>query len=85
MRQGRRVRKGEPTKGNRKNKENVVSEPFYTARARLEKVGGVHRRARLEEGTEIDFGVHGPIKSHYRIDAKDLPLPVDYQVAATGA
>ncbi|WP_420635225.1 hypothetical protein [Candidatus Palauibacter sp.] len=31
------------------------------------------------------LGVHGPIKSHYRIDAKDLPLPVDYQVAATGA
>ncbi len=84
MRQGRRVRKGEPTKGNRKHKENAVSEPFYTARARLKKVEGVHRRARLEEGTEIDFGVHGPIKSHYRIDAKDLPLPVDYQVAATG-
>ena len=61
-----------------------MSEPFYTARARLEKVEGIHRRARLEEGTEIDFGVHGPIKSHYRIDAKDLPLPVDYQVAATG-
>lgn len=71
-------------KGNRKHKESVVSEPFYTARARLEKVEGVHRRARLEEGTEIDFGVHGPIKAHYRIDAKDLPLPVDYQVAATG-
>lgn len=85
MRQGRRIRKDEPTKWNSKNKETVVSEPFYTARARLEKVGGVHRRARLEEGTEIDFGVHGPIKSHYRIDAKDLPLPVDYQVAATGA
>ena len=84
MRRERRVRKGAPAKGNRKHKENVVSQPFYTARARLEKVEGVHRRARLEEGTEIDFGVHGPIKSHYRIDAKDLPLPVDYQVAATG-
>ncbi len=62
-----------------------MSESFYTARARVEKVEGVTRRALLEEGTEIDFGVHGPIKKHYRIDAKDLPLPVDYQVAATGA
>lgn len=62
-----------------------MSEPFYTARARVEKVEGVHRRATLEEGTRIDLGVHGVIKEHYRIDAKNLPLPVDYQVAATGA
>lgn len=62
-----------------------MSEPFYTARASVRKVEGVHRRARLEEGTEIDLGVHGVIKAHYRIDAKNLPLPVDYQVAATGA
>ncbi len=62
-----------------------VSDSFYTARARLEKVEGVHRRGRLEDGTELEFGVHGPIKSHYRIEAKNLPLPVDYQVAATGA
>ncbi len=61
-----------------------MSEPFYTARSRVEKIEGVHRRAQLEDGTEIDFGVHGVIKSHYRIDAKDLPLPVDYMVAATG-
>ena len=61
-----------------------VSEPFYTARARVEKVEGVHRRAFLEEGTSVELGVHGVIKKHYRLDAKDLPLPVDYQVAATG-
>lgn len=61
-----------------------MSEPFYTARASVEKVEGVHRRATLETGTVIEFGVHGPIKQHYRIDAKDLPLPVDYIVAATG-
>jgi hypothetical protein len=29
------------------------------------------------------MGVHGAIKEHYRLDAKDLPLPVDYIVAAT--
>lgn len=64
---------------------DTVSHPFHTVRASLEKVAGVHRRGRLEDGTELEFGVHGPIKSYYRIDAKNLPLPVDYQVAATGA
>lgn len=60
-----------------------MSEPFYVAKASVHKVKGVHRRARLETGTEIDFGVHGPIKRHYRIDeALDLPLPVDYVTAA---
>jgi hypothetical protein len=33
----------------------------------------------------VELGVHGPIKAHYRLDAEpDLPLPVDYIVAATG-
>lgn len=61
-----------------------MSEPFYVARARVGKVEGVHRRARLETGAEFEMGVHGAVKEHYRIDAKDLPLPVDYIVAATG-
>jgi hypothetical protein len=61
-----------------------VSDPFYTTHARVSKVRGVHRRARLETGHEFDVGVHGPIKEHYRLDAEDLPLPVDYMVAATG-
>ena len=61
-----------------------MSEPMYIARAEVRKVEGVHRRARLEDGTEVDFGVHGPIKEHYRLhDQKNLPLPVDYIVAAT--
>lgn len=61
-----------------------MSEPIYTARVTVRKIEGVHRRARLEDGTEIEFGVHGPIKQHYRLDdQKDLPLPVDYIVAAT--
>jgi hypothetical protein len=63
-----------------------VSEPLYVSRSRIAKVGSSHRRARLEHGTELDFGVHGPIKRHFKLDnAKDLPLPVDYIVAATGA
>ncbi len=61
-----------------------MSEPFYVARAAVWKIEGVHRRAVLSDGTEFDMGVHGVIKKHYRIDSKDLPLPVDYQVAATG-
>ena len=60
-----------------------MSDPFYTARTTVRKVGGIHRRATLEDGTEVDFGVHGPIKSYFRLDAEpDRPLPVDYIVAA---
>lgn len=62
-----------------------MSETFYTARAEVRKVAGVHRRARLSTGHEVDFGVHGPIKDYYGLDAEDLPLPVDYLVAGTGA
>lgn len=63
-----------------------MTEPFYVARARVHKVDGVHRRARLETGHEVDFGVHGPIKQHYRLEgAPDLPLPVDYIAAAVGS
>ncbi|MDH3733250.1 MAG: hypothetical protein OEU54_06930 [Gemmatimonadota bacterium] len=61
-----------------------MSEPFYVARASLRKVQGVHRRATLSDGSEIDMGVHGAIKEHYGIDTIDLPLPVDYMVATTG-
>jgi hypothetical protein len=63
-----------------------MSEPIYLARSSIRKVEGTHRRARLEDGTEVDFGVHGPIKHHFRLEtSRDLPLPVDYVVAATGA
>lgn len=63
-----------------------MTEPLYTARSEIRKIEGAHRRARLHDGTEVDFGVHGPIKRHFRLDEpKDLPLPVDYIVAATGA
>ena len=57
--------------------------PLYVAHSRVEKVRGVERVATLEDGTTMRCGVHGPIKSMYRLDAEaDLPLPVDYLVAA---
>lgn len=63
-----------------------MTDPFYVSRSSLRKVRGVHRRAALDAGgVVIDLGVHGAIKEHYGLtDAKDLPLPVDYIVAATG-
>lgn len=63
-----------------------MTEPFYVSRSSVAKVAGVHRRATLTDlGTAIDMGVHGAIKTHYRLtDARNLPLPVDYVVAATG-
>ena len=61
-----------------------MTDPFYVAVAAVSKVEGVHRRATIATGVTIDFGVHGPVKQYYRLqDAKDLPLPVDYVVAAT--
>ena len=63
-----------------------MTEPLYVSRSTIARVATSHRRARLEDGTEIDFGVHGTIKRHFKLDhEKDLPLPVDYIVAATGA
>jgi uncharacterized OsmC-like protein len=61
-----------------------MSEPIYIARATVEKIDSTHRRARLPLGTTLEFGVHGPIKSHYRLEHPDRPLPIDYVVAATG-
>ncbi|MGH7573419.1 MAG: hypothetical protein ACREMK_16490 [Gemmatimonadota bacterium] len=59
-----------------------MSQPFYVSRVTVNKIEGVHRRAALPAGGEFDMGVHGPVKEHYRIDAPDLPLPVDYVVAS---
>lgn len=59
-----------------------MSEPFYVSHVTIDKVEGVHRRAMLPAGGEFDMGVHGRVKEHYRIDAADLPLPVDYVVAS---
>jgi hypothetical protein len=62
-----------------------MSEFQYVARSTIRKLEGTHRQAALEDGTTVDFGVHGPVKSYYRLDNEtNLPLPVDYMVAATG-
>lgn len=62
-----------------------MSDPVYVSNIRIEKIDGPHRRAHLPVGHAIDLGVHGAIKQHYRLGGPDLPLPVDYVVAATGA
>ena len=60
-----------------------MSDPFYVAEASVEKVDGLHRRGTLHDGTTLEFGVHGPVKAHYGLDSQpNLPLPVDYLVAA---
>lgn len=40
--------------------------------------------ADIAAGARFEMGVHGAIKEHYNIDSPNLPLPVDYLVAATG-
>jgi hypothetical protein len=61
-----------------------MDSPIYLARAGVRKVEGVHREAEIATGVRFSMGVHGPIKEHYRLEGEDLPLPVDYIVAATG-
>ena len=62
-----------------------MSEPLYVTRSSVEKVRGLERRARLFDGTELTFGVHGPIQEYFKLQGHpELPLPVDYIVAATG-
>jgi len=56
---------------------------LYDSVVHVEKVHGTHRRATLPTGQEIDFGVHGPIAEHFRLQSDGLPLPVDYIVAST--
>lgn len=59
---------------------------FYESRARIEKIQGTQRRVTLATGEAFETGVHGAIKAHYKLlNEKDLPLPVDYIVGATGA
>jgi hypothetical protein len=62
-----------------------MTEPLYVSRCRIEARDRLHRHATLVLGASADFGVHGAIREHYRLDPpRELPLPVDYIVAATG-
>lgn len=59
---------------------------MFQSKANVRKIEGTHRRVTLETGAAFDTGVHGAIKAHYKLlGEKDLPLPVDYIVGATGA
>ena len=62
-----------------------MSTPIYVSRCALEKRGSLHRVAHLPLGAQAEYGVHGPIVAHYRLSPeRELPLPVDHLVAATG-
>ena len=56
---------------------------LYESVVRVVKVQGTHRRASLPTGQTIDFGVHGAIANHFRLETEPFPLPVDYIVAST--
>ena len=63
-----------------------MTEPMYVSRSEIRIISGTHRRAVMEAGASFETGVHGPIKQYFKLEAeKDLPLPVDFVVAATGA
>lgn len=62
-----------------------MTDPFYVTRSTVRKVQGLERSAELFDGTALAFGVHGPVREHYRLEGgEDLPLPVDYVAAAAG-
>ncbi len=62
-----------------------MTDSVYDSRSRIEVLGPLHRRAHLPLGTEADFGVHGAVRELFKLaPERDLPLPVDYVVAATG-
>jgi hypothetical protein len=61
-----------------------MSDPFYVAHAEVDRVGTLHRRAHLATGESFDMGVHGPVVTLFQLQPeRQLPLPVDYIVAAT--
>ncbi len=62
-----------------------MTQPLYLSRSRIEVRGPLERRAYLALGREAEFGVHGAIRELFKLPpANELPLPVDYIVAATG-
>ncbi len=60
-----------------------MSEELYISRVTVDKLGSMHRRAHLPLGATADFGVHGPIVELFKLQPeRELPLPVDFIVAA---
>lgn len=61
-----------------------MNETLYVSRITVDQLGSLHRRAHLPLGASADFGVHGPIVELFKLQPqRELPLPVDYIVAAT--
>jgi len=64
---------------------STEGQPLYVSTATIESAGPLHRHATLPLGATVDMGVHGAIREHFRLNPeRELPLPVDYIVAATG-
>ena len=62
-----------------------MSEAFYTARSSVQRVEGLHRRGTLEDGTTLEFGVHGGIAEHYGVEPeREVTTTIDYVIAAAG-
>ena len=60
-----------------------MTAPLYVSRCTMDKLGSLHRRAHLVHGATADMGVHGPIRELFQLaPERELPLPVDYVVAA---
>jgi hypothetical protein len=56
---------------------------LYNSNVSVARVRGAHRIAVLPTGITAAMGVHGPIAEHYKLESDNLPMPVDYIVAAT--
>ena len=78
------AREGHARRSGGSREERRMGDSVYDARARVWKIEGVHREAEIATGARFEMGVHGVIKEHYGLEGKNLPLPVDYIVAATG-
>jgi hypothetical protein len=67
---------------------DVMVEPAYVSRVRIERLGGPERLAHLPAEEEpIAFGVHAEVAEHYGVGPDDFPpraTTLDYVVAAAG-
>jgi len=58
---------------------------FYGIQSSIQNRGSALPHYIDRSWTAVDSVVHGAVKAHQKLtDAKDLPLPTDYIVAATG-
>jgi hypothetical protein len=64
-----------------------MAEVVYKSQVKIERLGGPMRKAWLPAEPEpVDFGVHGAVAEHYKVDPDRFPphaTTLDYIVAAT--